>query len=226
MGMVFGKTGASEPVFEVLLSRTMSSPATVKCPYEIRRYGTRCAVEAPYGMGDSPFMILAGYIGVVSSPQNEGNKSMAMTTPVAISSSGGGTKISMTTPVVMESTASSSSSSAKKIMQFMLPEEYDSINKVPKPTDSRVLVKKLPPAVGAVHTFSGSFNDTVSQKKATELARQLKDDGLVVINSSKFQLWAYNGPMTIPFLKRNEIWIEITEKQASDLKEKFHHDEK
>jgi hypothetical protein len=75
-------------------------------------------------------------------------------------------------------------SSQTKIMQFMLPAEHDSLEKIPKPTDSRVKVKEIPSAVGAVHRFSGSFDEGPARKKAAALTEQLRQDKIIDLSES------------------------------------------
>ena len=118
-------------------------------------------------------------------------------------------------------TTGTDSSSGKKVMQFMLPAEMDDMSKIPKPTNSDVTVKELPAAVGAVMRYSGTFNEENNKAKAKEFAKQLKDDGLDIEEEDfmdKHQVWGFNPPWTIPSMRRNEIWIELTEDQVQKLK--------
>jgi hypothetical protein len=158
IGMIFGKVGVEEPAFELLLSRALSSPQT---PYEIRRYGKRYAIETTMQSSEktsSPFMALAGYIGVTKAPENEKKEAIAMTAPVAMDKN---------------------HESGVKTMKFILPSTYDDMSKIPKPTNAdRVTVKELAPAVGAVHRFSGSFDESACLKKVQALASQLLIDGV------------------------------------------------
>jgi len=219
MGMVFGKIDVAEPAYQTLLSR-----AGCSVPYDIRSYGKRFAIETEWtslGTGDtnSPFFALAKYIGVIGEPQNEGSTSIAMTAPVIM---GKGEKISMTAPVVMEG----SEASRTRRMQFILPAEYDDMKKIPRPTNPAVTVKEVKPAVGAVHRFKGSFNEKRYSDKAKALASQLREDGVTTNMSEeevleRFQFWGYNPPFTIPFLRRNEIWIELSERDVQDLMKQF-----
>lgn len=213
--MVFGKTGVAEPAFDLLLSRTSS-----KCPYEIRRYGTRFAIETEYsGEDGAGFMALAGYIGVGSSPQNDGGTSIAMTAPVVTEARNKkGTSIAMTAPVVTDT-----AQDGKKRMQFILPAEYDSMSKVPKPTNPKVTLAELKPQVGAVHKFSGWAKDDKTKSKVTQLVEQLKKDGVDIQEEKAmdtFLLWQYNPPFTIPNLRRNEVWLEMSEAQVKELLKK------
>jgi len=233
MGMILGKIDVAEPAFDVMLSR---QPPTATIPYEIRKYGTRFAIETEFVEGAkddnmrSPFMALAGYIGVISDPENEGATSIAMTAPVAMMDTGEkkGIKIDMTAPVVLQETGISKTDSSVlsvKKMQFILPAEYDTITKIPKPTNPDVIVKEIPPAIGAVHRFNGRFNERRSRVKVSLLVKQLIEDGVSDMTEeealTKFQYWGYNPPFTIPFLRRNEVWIELTKKQVDYLVKKF-----
>ena len=217
MGMVFGKTGVNEPPYTVLLTRSSS----VGTPYEIRKYGERFAAEAAYPAGDNedgtPFSVLARYIGVFGTPENEGSEKISMTAPVVIDNSQGGgtgTAIAMTAPVIR------TEQGGTKMMQFMLPTQYDELSKIPKPTNPAVHILEIPPAVGAVHRFNGDFSEKRSQAMAMGLAKQLFEDGVKISEADameKFQSWGYNPPFTIPYYRRNEVWIPLTQEQADLL---------
>lgn len=212
MGIVFGRTGVVEPTYDVLLSNLTGKTL----PYELRRYGHRFAIETDYaGQEDSrgSFMRLAGYIGVGGPPQNDGGQKIAMTAPVITNESGGGAAIAMTAPVVMNAN--------KNVMQFILPAEYDDLSKIPKPTCEEVRVTEVPPAVGAVHQFSGWVKKEQAQEKTTALIDQLREDGASISQEEghkKSLLWQFHPPFTIPFLRRNEIWVELSEEQVNSLK--------
>ena len=122
----------------------------------------------------------------------------------------------MTAPVA----TGNDSASGKRVMQFMLPSDMDDMSKIPKPTNSDVTVKELPAAVGAVVRYSGTFNEENNKAKAKEFAKQLKDDGLDIEEETfmdKHQVWGFNPPWTIPSMRRNEIWIELSEDQVQKL---------
>jgi cellobiose phosphorylase len=122
----------------------------------------------------------------------------------------------MTAPVVK--------TEGKKTMQFMLPKEYDDLSKIPKPTNPAVHIKEIPSAVGAVHVFSGRFNDERSRKVAESLAKQLREDGVDLSEEAAmetYEFWGYNPPFTIPALRRNEVWIPLSEEEVSRLVNEF-----
>jgi hypothetical protein len=212
MGSVFGKQTVLEPAFDILLDRVRATTT-----YEIREYGERFAAEVSYSDGEgSPFMVLAKYIGVFGSPENEGSESISMTAPVVIQ---GGTKIAMTAPVVTEGDDND------KVMKFMLPVEYDDLSKIPKPNNPQVHISQIPAQVGAVHRFHGSFEDIHNREMALKLAKQLMDDGVEGITEDYvlqcFQSFGYNAPFTIPYFRRNEVWVELSVDQVDQLLNKF-----
>jgi len=217
MGQVFGRTGVAEPAYEVLHRHTENFA------YEVRKYGKRYAAEASYaGKDDTPFMVLARYIGVFGSPENEGKETIAMTAPVVKESKkgGGGTAIAMTAPVVKKAEGGGADGE-KKVMEFILPTEYDSISKIPKPTNPDVRIKEIPPAVGVVHQYSGSMEDEKARAMAKLLAHELQKNGLPSMTEEyvldQYQFWGYNPPFTLPMFRRNEIWVGIDEQQANVL---------
>mmetsp|Transcript_29463 Transcript_29463/g.80963 ORF Transcript_29463/g.80963 Transcript_29463/m.80963 type:complete len:238 (+) Transcript_29463:98-811(+) len=226
MGVVFGKQTVAEPAYEVI-SKQLSSSLV---PYEIRRYSTRFAAETAYAATPSsataenedntPFRLLAQYIGVFGTPANEGQHAISMTAPVMKKEAATGepVKIAMTAPVIKEQPQDADE---KKTMAFVLPAEYDSLAKIPKPTDGRVHIKEIPPQTGVVHRYSGSYSDDISREKALALAQQLREDGLVEMSDElvlqQYQFWGYNPPFTIPYFRRNEIWVELSQEQVNLL---------
>ena len=149
----------------------------------------------------SPFKKFAKYIGLVGEAENEGVKSMAMTLPVATSGKGG------------------------KTVKFFLPAEYDSIEKIPKPTDSAVHIAEVPPQVGVVHRYSGSLSEQLHVEKAKALSAQLREDGIDRMTEAyvlqHYQFWGFNPPFTIPMFRRNEVWLELTPEEVEILQKKF-----
>jgi len=217
MGSVFGKESVKEPPFEVLLERN-----TGKTPYELRKYGTRYGASVEYSANDTstPFGILAKYIGVFGTPQNSGSTSIAMTAPVVMEDEGTTpTSIAMTAPVVMENDGK------MKKMMFMLPIEYDDMSKIPKPTNPMVHIEEILSEIGAVYRYNGNYNNKVNREKARMMGMQLLSDDVPGLTEdyvlSNFQFWGYNPPFTIPYFRRNEIWLKLNDEQANYLIEKF-----
>ena len=252
MGMVFGKQTVAEPAFTILLDRTNN--AAVNCTYELRSYGRRFAAQTKYSGNPSddsnetnePFRALARYIGVFGTPENDGTRPISMTSPVAMTNDSGdknnGTPIAMTAPVAMSNDRKGErlSSGNDKVMKFFLPEEFDDMSKIPKPTNPHVTIEEIPPSVGAVHRFSGSWSNSTKDEKASCLAKQLMsdmndgggdhddDDSSKVaklINEEyvmdNYEFFGFNPPFTIPMFRRNEIYIELTQAQVQQLLNKY-----
>ena len=62
-----------------------------------------------------------------------------------------------------------------------------------------------------------------SEENAALLIKQLKEDGVQIdMDESwaegKVQFWGFNPPMTLANLRRNEVWLELTEEQVQALK--------
>ena len=130
---------------------------------------------------------LAKYIGVFGTPENEGNTNIAMTAPVVLEQgstqpkqTGEPTSIAMTAPVVIETNFTVQ---GMKKMMFMLPDEYDDIAKIPKPTNPAVHIEMIPSEFGAVRRYNGDYNVKINSKMAQELGEQLLSDGLVDITT-------------------------------------------
>lgn len=235
MGSVFGKETVLEPTFKIVLDR----PATAQMTYQIREYGARFVAEVEYAGGDKntgrPFRALAKYIGVFGEAENEGSEAMAMTAPVAMERKGTpmamtapvvmerkGTPMAMTAPVAMENNASTNGG---KRMKFFLPAEYDSLDKIPKPTNPDVKISEIPPQVGVVHRYPGSLTEKLNDEKAKALSAQLREDGIDRMTEEyvmqHYQFWGFNPPFTLPMFRRNEVWLELTPEEVEILQKKF-----
>ncbi|KAL7437711.1 hypothetical protein ACHAXM_005797 [Skeletonema potamos] len=224
MGTVFGKESVEEPPHDTLLSRRNANTS-----YELRKYGLRFAATITYkntgeNSTSSPFGALAKYIGVFGTPQNEGDTSIQMTAPVVMENSNKGTQIAMTAPVVMENANDDNNSNDKKMM-FMLPVEYDSMDKIPKPTNPLVHIEEIPSQTGVVHVYNGKWGEARNKELAKRLAAQLIQDGVPDMTEEfvmeHYQFWGYNPPFTIPYFRRNEIWLPLEQTQADYLVKTF-----
>eukprot|EP00956_Cyclotella_meneghiniana_P039197 scaffold167415_cov66-Cyclotella_meneghiniana.AAC.1 len=214
MSSIFGKQTVAEPPFDVLLQRRQAVDTT----YDIRKYGKRFAATCTYTEnGDAPFTTLARYIGVFGQPQNEGDEKISMTAPV-ITATSTSTKIDMTAPVVTENRGD------KKVMKFMLPRDYDELSKIPKPLDPSIKIEEIPSQTGAIHRYNGAWDETHNKEMAMDLGLQLQHDGVNITQEyfmSNWQFWGYNPPFTIPYFRRNEVWVTLNEEQVDFLIENY-----
>jgi hypothetical protein len=144
--------------------------------------------------GNEGFKRLAGYIF----GNNQPNQKIEMTTPVIEEESS--EKIAMTVPVYQERNDN------LWTMTFVLPAKY-TLDTIPKPTDVNVEIKQLAEKKVATLRYSGLIKADKLQEKTTELQDWLDKNNYVSI--SKPYSAAYDPPWTLPFLRRNEVHIEV-----------------
>ncbi len=117
-----------------------------------------------------------------------------------IAQSGNPEKIAMTVPVVI------SRSNTGWFFYFVMPAQY-SLESLPKPNNPEVKIKQLKDRRCAVLRFSGKANEEKFNEKSAALIDWIKSEKLVMLGNP--ELARYNPPWTLPFLRRNEIMIEI-----------------
>eukprot|EP01040_Poterioochromonas_malhamensis_P006176 gene6176-6646_t len=223
MGQIFGINGVKEPPYTIIYPTT-TVRASQTVPIEIRSYSPIFVAEVPASDDtmNKAFRELADYIGVFSTPKNTQKQALAMTAPVLT----GPTKLEMTAPVVTTS---------NEYMQFVLPFHFTSLEQIPTPTSSSVTIRSIPPRLVAVNRFSGSFSKQFFDDKVAELYEQLLKEDLMKAKETGTEkgerhilpqgiTWSYaqyNPPFTIPFLRRNEVWIDLTEDILSERLQKL-----
>lgn len=139
------------------------------------------------------FKILADYIF----GNNTSNKKMEMTAPVTHELN---EKMAMTAPVLQEQ------HSDKWKVKFVMPKEY-SLETLPKPNSKEVVLISLPARRFAVIRFSGLADDESIKQHSEELDAYIVSKKLKPIGPTILAF--YNPPWTMPFLRRNEVMIEI-----------------
>ena len=159
--------------------------------YEIRKYDDRLAVEIEYTKQDSGFQYLFKYIAGA----NTNSEKVKMTIPVTQS-----VKIDMTTPVTQ------SVKNGKMLMQFFLPSKFTLAN-APQPTNKRVRLVVIEGGYYAVIKYSGRLTNKNYQKHYIKLENYLNNNNIDFIKPGIRA--TYNGPLTLPFLRRNEIMMKV-----------------
>ena len=171
-----------EPKYEIIKSNK---------DYEIRKYNNRLAIQTEYSYENSGFRYLFNYI----SGENNMSEKVSMTVPVTQS-----VKIDMTSPVTQFN------KNGKMVMQFYLPSKF-TLENAPKPTNSRVNLVTMEGGHFAVLKYSGSSSDNNYLKKLNKLKDSLTKDKIEMLDSGTKA--TFNGPFTLPILRRNEAMIEI-----------------
>jgi len=129
---------------------------------------------------------------------NTGNNKIAMTVPVAQTASS--EKIAMTAPVQQTESAEGWR------VAFMLPSDY-TLETAPKPTDNRVTIREVPGRLTAVFRYSGRWTERNYAKSQAALLAALSKESITP--TGEVQSALYNAPYTPPFLRRNEVLVEI-----------------
>ncbi len=147
--------------------------------YEIRKYSDRLAVQVISTNQDNSFKKLFNYI----SGNNETNEEIKMTIPVAQMKKNG----NMT-------------------MQFYLPSNFNKDN-TPNPSRSDVIIVNIEGGYYAVIKYSGRASDKNFIKYKEILKNELKKNNITIVGSAIKA--TYNGPFTLPILRRNEAMFEV-----------------
>lgn len=130
---------------------------------------------------------------------NTKSEGIAMTAPVTVEDQG--EPIAMTVPVT-----STASEAGSYTIAFVMPSKY-SLENIPKPNNSNVVLEEVPSRTIAVLTFSGYVTEAKTNENKARLLEALTLNGLT--NDGTYTLSQYNPPWTPWFMRRNEIWIEV-----------------
>ena len=114
--------------------------------------------------------------------------------------SGKSEKISMTAPVGVQQ-----SEKGWKV-SFVMPSQY-TLETLPKPNNPQILIKQLPAKQFALIRFSGLVDEEKMQAKSAELNQWITMKKLNPVGTP--ELARYNPPWTLPFLRRNELMVEV-----------------
>lgn len=109
-------------------------------------------------------------------------------------------KIAMTIPVINEMKPGNITT------EFVMPHKY-SLENIPEPNNPKIIIKKIEGRLTAAITFSGTVHE-----KEVRYYEQLLTEWLDKKNlkpSGAFKLARYNAPFSLPFLRRNEVLIDI-----------------
>ena len=147
--------------------------------YEIRKYSDRLAVQALNTNENNSFRKLFNYI----SGDNETNEEIKMTIPVTQMENKG----NMT-------------------MQFYLPSKFNKDN-VPNPSKPDVEIINIEGGYYAVIRYSGRASNKNFIKHKEILENELKKDNILIVGPAVKA--TYNGPFTLPKLRRNEAMFEV-----------------
>lgn len=183
---------------------------------ELRRYPSLVVAETEAPSGNEAFRRLFRYI----SGANEGDVDISMTAPVAVRDDG--TEVPMTGPVEVGESGSElpmtapvetdTGAAGGVRMAFYLPPEYDIVS-APTPTDDDVELVALGERTLAVRRFSWRPTDRRVARESSRLVETL-EEASVPMAGAPF-LMGYDAPGTLPFLRRNEVAVEVASTAAT-----------
>ena len=165
---------------------------------EIRQYGAMIVAQATVE-GDRDTAIQRGF-GIIAKyifGNNLSSAKVAMTAPVTQQAS---EKITMTAPVTQQAEGTS------WIVRFVMPSQY-TMETLPKPTNPQVALIEVPAKRFAAIRFSGFIGQESLDRHKAQLQEFMAKQGLTPLQAPQYAF--YNAPWTLPFMRRNEIMIEI-----------------
>jgi hypothetical protein len=115
-------------------------------------------------------------------------------------------KIPMTTPVLLENRIDVKSSK-EWTMSFILPQNF-LIKNAPNPKDKKISIHERPVYLVASISYAGINNEEKIEEHITILKKWLKKRPWYTPIGG-FQVAQFDGPLTIPFFRKNEIHIEV-----------------
>lgn len=128
---------------------------------------------------------------------NVSSRKVAMTAPVTQQAS---EKIAMTAPVTQQG------NDGNWRVSFIMPASH-TLETLPKPNNPAVKLEEVEAKRFAVIRFSGLAGEASLARHTRELEAYLRSKKMEAIASPAYAF--YNPPWTLPFLRRNEIMIEI-----------------
>jgi len=187
---VFGIRTAKEPDYQLL-----AEDGAIQIRHYPELVVAVTEVKGDYkSSGNRAFQRLAGYIF----GNNRKQQKIAMTAPVMQEQQF--ETMAMTVPVLQQQ--------AGEVWQmaFVLPSEY-SLATAPIPLNSAVKIQPFPNKKVAVICYSGRLTASIIAAKSQELKQWLIANGYKAVSPPRSA--AYDPPWTLPFLRRNEVHIDI-----------------
>jgi hypothetical protein len=136
---------------------------------------------------------------------NLSSQKLAMTAPVTQQAS---EKIAMMAPVAQQGDGNSWQ------VRFIMPASY-TMGTLPKPKNAAVKLREVEGKRFAVIRFSGMAGEDNLKSHTDELKAYLYSKNLQSLSAPTYAF--YNPPWTLPFLRRNEVMIEVATWNTSDI---------
>ena len=171
--------------------------------FEVRQYAPYLVAEVivpgpASEAGSQGFSLLGGYIF----GKNKGERKLEMTAPVTQ------TPLEPAPPVKLEMTAPVTQAPAPGgfSVQFVMPKGY-TLATLPEPMDAKVKLREVLGQRVAVIRFSGGWSQSAYEAQLQALRAALATAGIQTQGEPVSS--RYNSPFSLPFLRRNEIWLNL-----------------
>ena len=171
--------------------------------FQLREYAGLVIVETTVNAGfdkagKEAFGRLFGYI----SGENRTAQKITMTAPVLADeeNSATGESIDMTAPVIADEATDGWR------YAFVLPNSF-TIADAPIPTDPKVRLVEVQPKLVAVLRYSGLLNEGDFRDNSARLLHWISENQLESLSLPRVA--GYDPPWTLPFLRRNEVMIDV-----------------
>ncbi|MGD9616479.1 MAG: heme-binding protein [Alphaproteobacteria bacterium] len=172
---------------------------------EIRDYTPMIVAETEIS-GDREHAIRQGFRTLADYIFGDNTASRVIAMRAAVTQQPGGQpsseKIAMTAPVTQQP------ENGFWLVRFVMPARYTT-DTLPRPNNPAVMLRHLEAKRFAAIRFSGVARDTGLQRHTKRLESFIRDKGLRPLSPPAFAF--YNPPWTLPFLRRNEVMIEIAQ---------------
>lgn len=193
--MPFAVQAIDEPTYTVVQKTEV---------FEVRKYEAYLVAEVlvpgpASEAGNQGFSLLGGYIF----GKNKGERKLEMTAPVTqtpAAQPAPPVKLDMTAPVTQ------AAAPGGFLVQFVMPKGY-TLATLPEPLDARVKLREVPGKNVAVIRFSGSWSQSLYEQQLQVLRSALAAAGMATTGEPV--LSRYNSPFSLPFLRRNEVWLNL-----------------
>ncbi|MCF8261791.1 MAG: heme-binding protein [Melioribacteraceae bacterium] len=187
---VFGIRTTEEPNFTIIEEDG---------DFQVRQYEdyiiAYVTVDGDYDESTSKgFRKLADYIF----GKNQKDADIAMTAPVFQEENS--EKMAMTAPVYQEE------KEGEWRMSFVMPLKY-SMETLPQPIDGDVKIEKVKGKKTVVIEYSGYLSEGNIRENTTELLKWVENNGYKIVSAPRSA--GYDPPWAIPFLRRNEVLIDV-----------------
>jgi SOUL heme-binding protein len=172
---------------------------------EVRNYSSMIVAEVEVS-GDRDVAIQEGFrlIADYIFGNNSSGQKVAMTSPVTQQA---GEKIAMTAPVTHQGDGGGWR------VRFVMPDTY-TLETLPKPNNVAVMLKKISGGQRAVIRFSGLAEKESLARYTEKLGQFMISKGLKSASTPTYAF--YNPPWTLPFLRRNEVMVELTDPEIQN----------